>query len=402
MRVGLLIFLSLLLLLTPIVSACGGGAPKGAEIRIGVMGGQSAHAASSVVPLLEELEHIFRYINEVEGGIDGVKVDWRIVDNKGTPDGAVMAYKELRDTFDPLVYLSVEDYLLLGIKDMLAEDESVVFTLSTINPQGFLPPGRLFSVAIPTADGLAGFARWVLSDWKGSGKPKIGVLYWDLPSGQQWRIAEAWMRNQGVDLVPTTFPITALDLKPQLLSLRDAGVDYIWMLGLAHNAAVAIRDFRGLGLADKITFCFNEYTEANVVLDIVGPAAEGFYTYRSESPYSDGSQAAQLYSEIWKWATGEDKWTDNRILITFKAALGAAVEQAVADVGWENLDSVAVYDALNKLTEIDTWGNSEGFGYGPTKRIGVSTVKLAQFTKDGTVAVSEAVDLPRIFEGVDK
>ena len=57
---------------------------------------------------------------------------------------------------------------------------------------------------------------------------------------------------------------------------------------------------------------------------------------------------------------------------------------------------------LNKLTTIDTWGNMPGFGYGTDKRVGVSTMKIAQFTKDGTVAVSELIELPRTFEGVDQ
>ena len=78
------------------------------------------------------------------------------------------------------------------------------------------------------------------------------------------------------------------------------------------------------------------------------------------------------------------------------------MKKAVAEVGWENLDSAAIYDALNGLTEIDTWGNSHGFGYGPNRRVGVGTIKIAQFTKDGTVAVSDFIDLPRTFEGVDQ
>ena len=402
-RIGLLVVLAMLLSALPMAAGCASKAPPGTEIRIGVTGGQTGPAAAQVVALIEQLEHIFNYMNDVEGGIDGVKLNWRIVDNKGTPEGAVMAYKELRAS-EPHIYFAVEDYYLLGIKDLIEEDEAVIFTPSAIDPRGFIPPGRFFSLAIPVPDGFAGYVKWVLDNHKGAGKPKIGVLYWeDVPTGAQWQMAQAWVMKQGVELEPVGYSIRTMDLKPQLMRLRDAEVDYIWMLGTAPNAAVAVRDFLGLGLGGKIPFCFNEYVEADVLLNMVGEAANGFYVYRSEDPYSDGAEASKLYTKIWKWATDEDdKWSDNRLLITLKAALSEAVRQAVADVGWENLDNAAIYNALTKLTEIDTWGNSKGFGYGPSRRVGVSTMKIAQFTKDGTVSVSDYITLPRTFEGIDK
>ena len=399
---GLLVVLAALLVL-PSVVGCGSGAPAGTEIRIGVMGGQTGPAAADVVSMLDELEHVFNYVNEVEGGIDGVKLSWRIIDNKGTPEGAIMAYKELRDGFDPLIYFAVEDYYLLGVMDEIVADEAVLFTASAIQPEAYVPASRFFSLAIPMPDGFAGYVKWVLENHEGPGMPKIGVLYWgDVPTGAQWRMAQGWAMKQGVELEAVEYSIRAMDLKPQMMLLQEADVDYIWMLGMSGNAALAIRDFLGLGLGGKIPFCFNEYVIPEGLLAMVGEGAQGFYVYRSETPYSDGSEAAELYSKIWDWAAAEDTWSDNRLIITLKAAITAAVKKAVAEVGWENLDSAAIYDALNGLTEIDTWGNSHGFGYGPNRRVGVGTIKIAQFTKDGTVAVSDFIDLPRTFEGVDQ
>jgi len=373
------------------------------EIRIGVMGGQTGPAASDVTAIIEELEHIFNYMNDVEGGIDGAKLSWRIVDNKGTPDGAIIAYKELRDGFNPLLYFAVEDYYLMGVKDEIETDEAVLFTASAIQPEAYIPASRFFSLAIPIPDGFAGYVKWILENHEGPGMPKIGALYWgDVPTGAQWRMAQGWAMKQGVELEAVEYSIRAMDLKPQFLRLSEAEVDYIWMLGTAQNAALAIRDFLGLGLGGEIPFCFNEFVVSDGLLELVGEDAEGFYLYRSEVPYSDGIEAAEIFSKIWKWAADADKWSDQRLLISFKAAITDAVRQAVADVGWENLDSTAIYNALTGLTEIDTWGNYLSFGYGPTKRLGVSAIKIAQFTKDGTVSVSDPITLPRTFEGIDK
>ena len=401
-KIGLFLVLSIMLLLSQLfIGGCKSGPPEGGEIRIGVMGGQTGPAAASVVTLFDELEKTFDYMNEVEDGIDGVQLRWRIVDNRGTPEGAITAYKELRDTFDPHIYFAVEDYYLLGIKDTIEEDEAVIFTASAIDPRSFMPPGRLFALPIPTSDGFAGFAKWVLGDWSGTGMPKIGVLHWDMSTGLQWQMAQPWVMAQGVDLKAVSYSIATMDLQPQLLTLREAEVDYIWMLGTAGNASVAIRDYYGLGM-DGIPFCFSEYVESNVLIEMVGASAEGFYAYRSETPYSDSTEASELYTDIWQLAGEEDKWSDNRLLITLKAAITAAVREAVDEVGWENLDSAAIYDALNTLEEIDTWGNNVGFGFGTDRRVGVSAMKIAQFTEDGTVSVTDPIELPRTFEGIDQ
>ena len=56
---------------------------------------------------------------------------------------------------------------------------------------------------------------------------------------------------------------------------------------------------------------------------------------------------------------------------------------------------------LPSTASIDTWGNNFGFGYGPGKRVGVSYIKMSQYTADSTVSVSDWIEMPRTFEGID-
>jgi branched-chain amino acid transport system substrate-binding protein len=372
------------------------------EIRIGLLGALTGPTSAVVLPLVQELELFLRYSNEVEGGVDGAKFKWRTIDTKGTPDGAIMAYKELRDGFKPVVYMAIEDYLYTGIKDTINEDKAVFITPAALDSKLYVPPGRFFSAAISTADGFGGYARWVKENWKGTGQPKIGVLYWDRASGLQWKPAEQFVKNLGIELVPVSYPIASMELKPQILTLRDAGVNHIWMLGIAGNNATAIRDFRALELFGKIPFTFNEYSEGETELRVAGPSIEGFYDYRAESPYSEGSAAAKYYTQVWKWGKGEDKWSEDRINVTIQKTIIAAIKQAKNDVGWKKLDSEAFYNAMTKLTTVDTGGNVKDFGFGPNKRVGVSTIKIKKFTATSTVAASDWIKLPRIFEGIDK
>jgi hypothetical protein len=76
-----------------------------------------------------------------------------------------------------------------------------------------------------------------------------------------------------------------------------------------------------------------EWTESDKLIELVGEDAEGFYQYRSESPASDGAEASELWSQIWKSNTGKDRWCDNRLTINIKAVLTEAVKQTIVDVG---------------------------------------------------------------------
>jgi ABC-type branched-subunit amino acid transport system substrate-binding protein len=402
----LLVCIMVMLVSLPFAAGCSGDSvatsSAAPEVRIGVMGGLTGPAAASVGTMFKELEYIFKYINEVEGGIDGVKLAWKMTDNKGGPEGAVLAYKELQNTFNPALYLAVEDFYYTGIKDTIAQDKSVVFATSANDPRLYQPVSYFFNLAIPPADGFAGFVKWAKQEWKGAGSPKIGVLVWDLQSGGVWKQAQSWAMKQGVEITEVQYPYTGLDMNTQMMKLRDANVNYVWMMGTAAQANVAVKSFNGLGLKDKMSLTFNEYVEADVLLGLAGKDAEGFTIVRSESPYSDNSEAAKQYTKIYQWAEKKDKWSDNRLMMNFKASITAAIKQAGVDVGKDKIDRVAIYNALNKLTSIDTLGNSKDFGFGPDRRLGVQTMKISRLTQTGSVSASDWITMPRTFEGIDK
>jgi len=363
--------------------------------------GLTGPAAAAVTTLVQEYELMFKYVNEVEGGIDGMKLDWKVVDHKGTADGTLIAYKDLRDSYKPAVFLTEADYYLVGSIPLIAEDKSTFISSSALNNKTVIPPGRFFSYGIPTADGFAAYVNNLLANWKGTGKPKVGVLYWDLASGQAWRAAEGYVRAKGVDLVPATYSMTSIDFKPQLLQFKEAKVDAIWVMATTQQAVLVVRDARGVGIAPS-TVTFQEFVEAETLLSLVGAQAEGFTAYMHESPYSDNTEAAKLYTAMYKFAGKENKWSDNRGVIFIKAVLTAALKQAAADVGKDKINSDAVYNALNKMPKIDTWGNAENFGYGPAKRVGPSAIKMRQYTATGTKSMGDWIPTPRIYEGVDK
>jgi hypothetical protein len=96
------------------------------------------------------------------------------------------AYLYLRDQYKPQIYVAVEDYYYLAIKDLLEKDNSVIFVTSGTDPRCFVPASRFFSASVATSDAFGAYVKWVKQNWTGTGQPKIGVLYWDLASGTAW------------------------------------------------------------------------------------------------------------------------------------------------------------------------------------------------------------------------
>lgn len=371
--------------------------------RIGIMGGLSGPTPGPVSRELNEFVYMLKYVNNVEGGINGVKFQWKVVDDTGLADGAVVAYKQLRDSFKPQLYVAVEDYLFASIAKMITQDNSNFITTSAIVPQLYNPPGRFFSISMPTSDGFAAYINWVLSNWKGPGRPKVGVLYWsDNPSGLQWELAKGWLANKPVDIVPVTYTLSSLDLTTQFTKLKQSGVNYIWVHGVTADAAMAIRDSKAVGIPKDVPITFMEYCESEELLNLVGPAAEGYYGYQAFSPYSEGTQAAKLYNTIWKYGGHKSEWSDNRLMISLKAVLDALIPKIATNIKAGNLTGDTVYNAMNGLSNINTWGNCNNFGFGPHKRVGTSSIMMYKFTKTGTVAASDWIPMPRIFEGAVK
>jgi ABC-type branched-subunit amino acid transport system substrate-binding protein len=371
--------------------------------RIGFMGQLSGDAGAAVTRLFQEYEYMLKYTNEVEGGISGVKLEWKMVDNKGTADGAVLAYKELRDSFKPQLYVQVEDFLLAGLMQTIQTDKPVIVCSSAIVPAFYNPPGRIFSFSMPTVDGFAAYLNWVQSNWKGSGNPRVGVLYWsDNQSAQAWQGAQAWGAKRNIDFVPVTYSITALDVKTQLLKLKDSNVNYIWAHAITPNAAVIIRDASSLGMAKQIPITFMEYVESEALLKQVGEGVEGYYGYQAHSPYSEGTQGAKLYSQIWKQEGNKEVWSDNRQMITVKGLIDALIPRLAPEIKTNALAVDSVYNALNGLSNIETWGNNQDFSYSATKRVGMSSIKIHQYSKTGTSVVGDWITMPRLFECVEK
>ena len=428
-RLGMLCLMALLLVALPLLAACGDDdedktpGEEEKEITIGGTFILSGAAASSTGPSFVSTIELIKYINEVEGGIDGIKIKLVWADDKYDPAVAAAAYKRLRDRHHPILWLTMGDFLLVGVKDMLERDKTPVLVMAAQVPELFVPPGMIFTFRNAEANHFTGLARWVLQDWEasgGTGRPKLAHMHWDNPYGNAAREGggHRWAEEHGVDVIDRIYPPMSLDLRPHLLGLRDKGADYVYVSGMVTDIVLLIRDARTTGLWDEMKFISDHATSAyggSGLLPIVGEDAEGLYGLRMEEPRTAGPEVAKSHriaEEIREWAGHSPTRLDGGHDVAIKLILTSVIRQAVADVGYENLNGEAMYNALQKLDHIDTLGSYHNLGWGPDKRVGQSGIKIVQYRKmapgsemppDGvmmeTVAVSDWIETTNIFEG---
>jgi ABC-type branched-subunit amino acid transport system substrate-binding protein len=380
------------------------------EITIGGTYHLSGPPAASTGPAFRRFRNMIRYVNEVEGGIDGIEINLVWADDKYDPATAAIAYKRLRDRHHPLLWVPTgADYMLTPVKDMFERDKTPVLIASAFTRELFDPPGMIFAFRNNDANIFTGLARWVLEDWEGPGRPKLAHLHWDDKYGNAAREGGGyrWAEEHGVDIIDRTYMPMPLDLRPQLLDLRDKGADYIYLSGIVTNATVLVRDARATGLWDEMTFIIDHATAPYMyLLPVIGEDAEGLYQVTMEEPWTAGPEVAKAHrieQESRQWAGESPTPQDFAYSGAVKQILTALIRQAVADVGYENLSGQAMYNALLKLKRVDTLGSYHSVGWGPDKRIGQSGIKLLRYTKTEasmqTFAISDWIETTNIFEG---
>ncbi len=221
-----------------------------------------------------------------------------------------------------------------------------------------------------------------------------------MPWGNGHKIGDTykWAEEHGVDVVEKTYAPMSLDLRPQLLALSDEGVDYIWFGAVTSDTVLVIRDAKALGIWDKIKFIRGFSGESYDVLMAVGDGAEGLYEVSDMEPRSSGAEAVAKADAISEWVRGKTRRLDFSNTPVQIEILKALVRQAIDDVGRERLNGEALYNAFQKLEHVETYGAFKDLSWGPERRLANRFMKMKQYTKTGTIAVSDWIPMDDIFE----
>ena len=344
----------------------------GETIRIYGLIDFSGPFAASTAPMAQGTTDIVDYYNAI-GGIFGAQIEMVFEDTGGKVDEAVAIYNRFTGEDDNIVmillFTSADEEAL---RDRVKEDKIPTMGMapSTTALYG-VEDGWLFTAIPLYPEQLANFMDYVVANWDsikpaGAGDEiKLAHLSWPGAFGQASLTDEsqAYIEALGVEIVaneqyemsPTADTTTAI------LNAQAAGANVIWTNTLAHGPAVLLNDLHELGLRDQFVVggCFLTMDFPTYAFLADPSYGEGFY---AAFPYAWWSEtdnpAIQTALEIAeKNERGPEALILGRLIVQSGLDVARhAIEQAILDVGFENLNGEAVYNALTQIQDYEVMG----------------------------------------------
>ena len=318
----------------------GGGSDK---IVIGLSGNLTGYDPASGEAVQNTAALATDIFNE-NGGIMGKDVEIQVFDDQGSAEGAVNAVSLMLEDPDivimgGLVYsttdLAVDEIVREGGKPCIVSGSTP--SISDLhNPYMF----RLrTNDNVQTACAMEYLME--VSDAK-----VVGGLYTtDDYSYGCWVACENWCKEKGIETIGQGGAIGDTDFTSQILALRDAGADAVYVSLNAAEMVIACRQMHELGYAPKV---MAGMTASNSdFIDLVeGDEVGGWYTY-SEISFDSDVEGCQEFLAAYKERFGEGNPESSAIIVYGQLQL---MKDAIERAG--STDGEAITKALEETKDL--------------------------------------------------
>ncbi|KAF0121851.1 MAG: branched-chain amino acid transport system substrate-binding protein [bacterium] len=226
----------------------------------------------------------YRLVDE-QGGIDGYPVDLVWGETGNMMARTWSHYKKYKQSGAQLLWLaSSPDGEAL--KNTLVKDKIFCpLNYGQSDPQLY-PPAWTYIDGPSYGEGFGTFLKMAKAEWDKAGKKgtmKVGIIGPDTAYGRAaLEPGQRFGKKIGVDVVGQEFvPVVPIDITPQILRLKDKGVDWIWMQGLSQIATVFMKNMASLGLQGKIPVAGFWWVTGAEMLRRIGPNFSEGYIFNS-------------------------------------------------------------------------------------------------------------------------
>lgn len=396
---GIPVVLALVLALVAglFATSCGTAAPeKEKVIKIHGIGGHTGPVALAIGKYSFGVSDYLKYLNEVKGGINGIKVEWVWADNRYEVPAMITIWErfKLEKPIMLLMYDSSGGHEAL--KASLERDKCPGLSLAMSGPQ-FTPPGWIYADSCSYGDQIGAFLEWVKPKPK-----KLGWMGWDSPYGRaEFKEVTAFAKNLGIEVLPIEYvPLIPVDTTPQLIRLRDAGAEYIWHCDYTPTLDVILRDTDKLGLSGKIIHVINSNMPGCDQIDLSGKSAEGtiavlpFYAPNHEANLpSDVEQNVVKIAEKYRARKDINHWYMRGWWHAQVAE--EAIRLAMEKVGYEGLTGAAVKEqGLDQIKNFRSYALGKPVTVKPGDRRISPYVRVLQVKGGKVAALSDWLEAP--------
>lgn len=319
----------------------------------------------------------FQYLNQFKGGIRGQKVNALLLDGRYKLDEELKIYRRAVDQEKAVVINGWSTGAAKALRDQTTKDRVAFMTESysseVLDPKAF----PYIFIAGPTYEQQIMLA---MRDLKKRGGKKVIIMHGDVEYGRgpvNVVRKSGEIEKLGLQLLDTIeFKYDAQDLTAQLLRVKQANPDLVYIQSSTNQTLTILRDAAKVGLKPSL-FIGNFYNISPAITEQLGAAAEGFRAIQIYSFWGDNIPAMKQINEFGKKNKIAKKdiyymkgWMEGIIL-------ASAIEKAIMANGGKVPDDIQKFrqmtrDALVGLKNQDTGGisppvtyaNHQGFAQG--------------------------------------
>jgi len=324
------------------LAACGSSSSSGGSGSSASGNGSSSNASGS--PLLfgnvseisgaagtpEERNSVQAYFDQINasGGVDGHKLELTSCDDQSSPSVAANCLKSLSSNSKVLA--------IVGNSDETTESQYDMADIGTaMTTAENLTATNVFALAGDSESGSDAAADIKYAEQKGLKKP--GIIDCPTPSGcvSTFQNIQKLVESQGMKLASASAPLTAVDMTPQVLALKNAGVNFIFMDEAPSGVIDAMKAAQAIGYHPYWTLLWSSFS-SNVATQLPAGTANVLVpsAYNISSPaFSQYEATMNKYIGQGKWvlsALGLTGWTGAQMLVeTLKAIHGPITRASI-------------------------------------------------------------------------
>jgi len=398
-----------LVLIAVLGVSCGDDEEEGVvTIRLGEITDLTGPGSPAVITLHWALEDMVKYYNENDL-IPGVKMDIVSWDSKYDPSREIPGYEWVREKGADIIIVVIPTSGPL-LKPFADKDKVPISSLST-HRDTLDPPGWVFNMSNSSDMHVKTLMKWIVENhWDAEGIPKFGLAGWDEVMIRAIDDAMEEYSQDHSDQVeyvdPLFVPFGSQAWGGEVEKLKDC--DYIATIGFPMAKFIEAFQLRGHD-ATFIDPSAGASSYRGFFVDLIGwEALDGTLTSNSAPFWSDDTPVMDLARELLDtYRPGQKEevmWAGlaycggvHNLIYTFEI-----LKNAIEEVGAENFDGQAFYDAAVEYTLGGPLfeGYYPEWGFTETKRYMVDHLLIQEYNAEveDIVTVSGDVGKPGILD----
>lgn len=339
---------------------------RGNTISIYMIGDASSeYAQFSTLPLIEAAQEMVAAINR-DGGVFGARLAMQLLDSEGVLGKAVADYESLLEDGAEISLLILHGVDVVDALYARAAEDQVPVLATYPSHQALYAPesGYVFSLMPTFEEQFAYFLDYLAANWQ-TVKPanagdeiKIAYISWPDAFGQAAYTPQiqAYAEQVGVQLVAAeSFDYAiAAETATALLDALVAGANVIYTNTYAFGTADLLNDLENFGLRENFVVAGPFYAIDQPLSDFLADPsyADGFLAPFPSAWWSETDNPAIQFAlqNLEDAELGPESQSIARLLMLGSIDLVRhALQQAILEIGFANLDAQAVYQALTNV-----------------------------------------------------